>query len=303
MAPQKILQGNFLTDMAEYKVIGKPNIPARAAESHKGTFGTALLFCGSVGFSGAAVLAAKGCLRSGVGIAKLAVPDKIYPICAANTPETVFLPLKSDRKGKFGRISKKLLQGEILKADSILIGCGIGVSKNNLKLIELLIENARCPLIIDADGINLLASNINILKRAKTPIILTPHPAEMSRLSNISVSEIQQNREETAKNFATEHKVYLVLKGHKTVVATPDGDVFVNKTGNAGMATGGSGDVLSGICAALLCKSGNVTQSVKSAVYIHGAAGDLAAEKLCQTSMLPSDIIEELPCMFKTLEG
>ena len=289
--------------MVEYKVIEKPNILKRDAEAHKGTFGVSLLFCGSEGFAGAAVLAAKGCLRSGVGIAKLAVPDKIYPICAANTPEAVFLPLKSDRKGKFGRINKKHLTREILKADSILIGCGIGVSENNQKLMEFLIDNACCPLIIDADGINLLALNINILKRAKTPIILTPHPAEMSRLCGNSVSEIQQNREAVAKNFATKHKVYLVLKGHKTVVATPDGDVFINPTGNAGMATGGSGDVLSGICAAMTIKSQDIAQSVKAAVYIHGAAGDLAAEKLSQTAMLPSDIIEELPCVFKTLEG
>ncbi len=289
--------------MVEYKVIEKPNILKRDAEAHKGTFGVSLLFCGSVGFAGAAVLAAKGCLRSGVGIAKLAVPDKIYQICAANTPEAVFLPLKSDRKGKFGRINKKLLQSEILKADSILIGCGIGVSRNNQKLIEFLIDNARCPLIIDADGINLLAFNINILKRAKTPIILTPHPAEMSRLCGSSVSEIQQNREAVAKDFAIKHRVHLVLKGHKTVVATPDGDVFINPTGNPGMATGGSGDVLSGICAAMTGKSQDIAQSVKAAVYIHGAAGDLAAEKLSQTAMLPSDIIEELPCVFKTLEG
>ncbi len=303
MEPLKIYRENFLTDMTGYKEIIKPNIPPRAAESHKGTFGTALLFCGSYGFAGAAVLAAKGCLRSGVGLVKSVVPNKIYDICAASVPEAVFLPLKSDIKGKFGKINKKMLYGHIVKANSILVGCGMGVSGNNLKIVEYLIDNAKSPLIIDADGINLVSRNIDILKRAKTPIILTPHPAEMSRLTGISVEKIQKDREKIAKEFAVKYGVYLVLKGNRTVVAAPNGEVFINPTGNAGMATGGSGDVLSGIMASLLCQSTNILSAVAAAVYIHGAAGDLAAEKFSQIALLPSDIIEELPCVFKTLEG
>ncbi len=289
--------------MSEYKEIKKPNIPVRATDSHKGTFGTALLFCGSYGFAGAAVLAAKGCLRSGVGLVKLAVPNKIYDICAAAVPEAVFLPLKSDKAGRFGKINKRQLSLHIQKANSILVGCGIGVSENNFKIVEYLIENAKCPLIIDADGINLLSYNIDILKRAKTPIILTPHPAEMSRLTGKSVENIQNNREVTAKEFAVKYGVYFVLKGNKTVVAAPSGEIFINPTGNAGMATGGSGDVLSGITASLLCQNTDILSAVTSAVYIHGKAGDSAAEKMSETSLLPSDIIEELPCVFKTLEG
>ena len=177
------------------------------------------------------------------------------------------------------------------------------MKKPALKKLKLIINYAVSPIVIDADGINLLSCNIDILKRAKTPIILTPHPAEMSRICGKSVSEINANRVIVAADFAKKHGVYLVLKGNETVIAAPDGRVNINPTGNAGMATGGSGDVLSGIIAGLLAYNTDVFDAVTKAVYIHGLAGDISAEKLSQTSVLPSDIIKELPCVFKTLEG
>lgn len=287
----KIYKGNFLTKMSIYFEIEKPSIPSREKDSHKGTFGTALHICGSVGFAGAAVLAGRACLKSGVGLLKVLVPKGIYNICAKSLPEAVFI------------VSKRGIKEQIKNADSVLIGPGMSVSKRTKTLLKKVLENATSPIIIDADGINVLSRGIDMLKRAKTPIILTPHPKEMSRLTGLEVNEIQKNRETVAKDFAQKYGVYLVLKGSGTVVATPTGDAFINPTGNPGMATGGSGDVLSGIISALVCYFDNITDAIKSAVYIHGMAGDVAANRLSQTALLPSDIIEELPCVFKTLEG
>lgn len=284
----------FLTDM-KFNVTKAPKISNRDKNSHKGTFGTALLVCGSYGMAGAAVLAAKAALRSGIGKLKMAVHKSVYGICAVSVPEAVFLP--------YGLGFKKAVLNDIQTADSILLGCGCGLSKSTLEKLKLTIKNANCPIVIDADGINLLSQNIDILKQAKTPIILTPHPMEMSRLCGKSVREINANRLSIAADFAKNHGVYLVLKGNETVVAAPDGRVNINPTGNAGMATGGSGDVLSGIMAALLAYNADVFFAITSAVYIHGLAGDSAAEKLSETALLPSDIIKELPCVFKTLEG
>ena len=281
--------------MYDYKITEKPLISPRDKASHKGTFGTALLVCGSYGMAGAAVLAAGAALKSGIGKLKLAVHKSIYGICAVALPEAVFIP--------FGRSFKKAVLKHLDDAKSILFGCGVGANTRALKRLKLIIKKAKCPIVIDADGINLLSRNIDILKQAKTPIILTPHPKEMSRLCGKGVDEINGSRIRSAADFAAKHGVYIVLKGNETVIAAPDGRISINPTGNAGMATGGSGDVLGGIMAALLAYNSDIFSTVCAAVYIHGAAGDSAAAKLSQTAMLPSDIIKELPCVFKTLEG
>lgn len=273
----------------------KPVIQRRDKNAHKGTFGTSLIIAGSYGMAGAAVLAAKAALRCGVGKAKLAVNKSIYDICATAISEAVFIP--------YGICFKKAVVKHIKTANSILFGCGCSTKKSTLKKLKLIIKNADCPIVVDADGINVLSQNIDILKQAKTPIILTPHPLEMARLSGKSVQEIGKDRIQTATEFANKYGVYVVLKGNGTVIAAPNKAPIVNPTGNAGMATGGSGDVLAGIMAGLLAQDSDVLKAVSAAVYIHGMAGDVAAEKLSEISMLPSDIIEELPCVFKTLEG
>lgn len=272
-----------------------PKIAKRDKNAHKGSFGSSLLVCGSFGMAGAAILSFRAALKSGVGKLIAAVEKNIYGICTVAVPEAVFIPL--------GICFKKPLLKQIKGADSILFGCGVGTKKRSLKKLNLIVKNANCPVVIDADGINLLAQSIDILKQAKTPIILTPHPLEMSRLCGKRVREINNDRLKTATDFAKEYGVYLVLKGSGTIVAAPNGKTYVNPTGNAGMATGGSGDVLSGIMAALLAYNTDIFTAVKTAVYVHGAAGDSAAERLSETSLTPSDIIEELPCVFKTLEG
>ncbi len=276
--------------------IKRPVIEKRQPDTHKGTYGTALLVCGSLGMAGAAVLSLKGALRSGVGLAKCVVDEAIYPIVAGSVPEAVFAVIREEN-------TEELLSAQIGMADCILFGCGVGQGNTVRKMLEFIIKNAECPVIIDADGINVLKGDINILRQAKTPLILTPHPKEMSRLTAKAVEEIQANRQKTATEFSLQNNVYTVLKGNNTVVATPSGECFINPTGNAGMATGGSGDVLAGIMAARICQNTNVAVAVNEAVYIHGLAGDIAAERKTQTAMLPSDIIEELPCVYKILEG
>ena len=284
------------------KIIEQPMLPPRNKNSHKGTFGTAVLICGSYGMAGAAVLAGKAALRSGVGIAKIILPDKIYDIVARQIPEAVFVPLKTSSDGTLCCEDIPKICEHIKNADSVLFGCGIGMSRDNAEILNNLINEVRCPFIIDADGINLLSQNIDIIKQAAAPIVLTPHPGEMSRLTGKSIGEIEANRIKTARDFADKYGAVTVLKGAETVVATRS-NTYLNTIGNAGMATGGSGDTLSGILAAFLAREGDMDFAVTSAVWVHSAAGDKAAERLSLTSMLPSDIIDELPCLFKKLEG
>lgn len=283
------------------KEIEKPKI-VRQENSHKGTFGTALLICGSYGMAGAAVLSTKACLKSGIGIAKLCLPKSIYEIAAKQINEAVFVPVGAGFFKKFPPFCKGKIKPHLSGASSVLIGCGMGISRENKRLMAFVLQNAECPVIIDADGLNMLSKNTDLLLNKNSAVVLTPHPKEMSRLTGKSVAEIEANREESAVDFAKKYGVYLVLKGHETIVAAPNGDTFINKTGNSGMATGGSGDTLSGILAARLAQEKDVLAAVTQSVYIHGLAGDIAAQKFSKSSMLPGDMIECLPDAFKMLE-
>lgn len=275
-----------------YKTIEKPDFPPRMKNSHKGTFGTAVLFCGSYGMAGAAILSLKSCLRSGVGIAKCVIPKRIYPIITSAVPEAVCIIARQTKKGTFKANTDIVTPLE--KARACLIGCGIGNNKNTVALVKKLLLYAKIPLVIDADGINALVPNIDILKKTNATVILTPHPAEMARLVNLSVSEVEKNRIKTATDFSTKYKCHVVLKGSNTIVATPNGEIFFNICGNSGMATGGSGDVLAGIIVSYLAQGFDVTAAINGAVYVHSSTADKVAEKRGETSLLPSDIIEAL---------
>lgn len=277
----------------EYLTTEAPLYAKRAINSHKGTFGTALLVCGSYGMCGAEILAARGALRSGAGIVKAVVCDKNYAPFCSSVPEAVTLPFETDEFG--APIISPEKQSELLKnCNSVLIGCGIGSSENMKKTVFSMLSAVQVPIVIDADGINAVASDISIIKKIKAPMILTPHPGEMARLCNVSVKEIERDRIGVAKKFALENNCILVLKGANTIIASPDGQVFFNTSGNAGMATGGSGDVLAGIIAGLLAQGENPLKAACDAVWLHGNAADRAAKKRGERSMLPSDIIDEL---------
>ena len=265
----------------------------RPKNAHKGTFGTALTFCGSYGMCGASVLSAKSALRSGVGILKAAVCDKNYSAFTSCVPEAVVSLFKTDSDG-FADITEERAVSLLNSADAVLFGCGTGRSDKAVKALKAIIKNSEIPMVLDADGINILSQDINIIRERKAPLIISPHPKEMSRLTGLSVLEIENNRIKAAADFAEKYKVTVILKGANTVVACSDGEIFINTTGNSGMASGGSGDVLSGIIVSLLAQGYSEKDAAVTAVYIHGLAGDFAAKRFTKRSMIASDIIEEL---------
>ena len=275
-----------------YGIIKKPVFPKRRHNSHKGSYGTALIVCGSYGMAGAAILAARAALRSGVGIAKCVLCEGIYAPFTAAVPEAVCIPKKQSADGTLSCDNDISIYIETCSA--LLFGCGIGISDNTMKILEKIIEKSDIPTVIDADGINLLSGNIELLKKSKAPIILTPHPGEMARLCDCSIKEIESHRIEKAKALAEEYNCTIVLKGANTVVASPDGEISLNINGNPGMATGGSGDVLAGIIVSLLAQGLTPVEAAEAAVFLHAEAGDNAAERKGQRATLPSDIIEEL---------
>ena len=271
----------------------RPIFKKRRRNSHKGTFGTGLMLCGSYGMAGAAVLAARAALRSGMGILKAVLCDSIYYPFTVSLPEAVCVPTVPNESGTLCPDNINL--PELLKGCSAaLIGCGIGNNGDTARLVKKLVEISEIPLVIDADGINSITDSIDIIKNSKAPVILTPHPGEMARLCRISVREVEENRVETAREFALKYGCVLVLKGADTIIAEPDGKIYFNMTGNPGMSTGGSGDALAGITLSLLAQGLSAGDAARAAVYLHGEAGDKAAAKRGERAMLPSDLIEEL---------
>ena len=297
--PSRLMRHSPFIMMTTDTYISANPLPQKEKSAHKGTNGTLLALCGSYGMSGAAVMSGMAALRTGIGLLKMAVPKSIYTIAAEKLPEAVFIPLEQDKDGivdidEYGKLDEAL-RGN---ATAALIGCGLGVNNNIKSLVALLISGSDKPLVIDADGINLISSNINILKRASAPIIITPHPGEMARLIGSDVNTVQNDRYNIARNFAGEYGVTVVLKGANTLIALPDGRVYVNMTGNSGMAKGGSSDVLAGMAASFMAQGLSAEAAAINAVYYHGLAGDKCAEKYSRRSMLPSDIISELKYIF-----
>lgn len=276
-----------------FETIEKPSFPKRKRNSHKGSYGTALIIAGSYGMAGAAMLSSKAALRSGLGIAKCVLCESIYPAFTAYLPEAVCIPTKQTKNGT---LNNRFLDIKKLcyNADAILFGCGVRTDNSTKKILKNIIKQSKIPTVIDADGINCLSQNIELLKESKAPIILTPHPAEMARLCNTTVNYVEHNRLTIAQNFAKNNNCTVILKGANTVTAFADGKIFVNTCGNSGMATGGSGDVLAGIIVSLLAQGFDIQFAVNAAVYLHSHAGDKAALKRGMHAILPSDIIEEL---------
>ncbi len=282
------------------KNIVKRAVPNRPDNANKGTMGTLLSICGSFGMAGAAILAGKSALRCGVGLEKLAIPKSIYPIAAGSILESVFLPLSETSDGKISRTNIPRLLLEAKKTTAVLLGCGLSVCDDTKALVKSFVENCTAPMVLDADALNCIAENPEILKKRKSDIIITPHPGEMGRLCGITAKEVNADRVNVALRFAEKYGVITVLKGSGTIIASPNGQALLNTTGNSGMATGGSGDVLAGMTAGLLAQGKSAFDCAAAAVYLHGLAGDFAAEKLGKISMLPSDIIDCIAQAFKS---
>jgi NAD(P)H-hydrate epimerase len=268
-------------------------VEPRAADSHKGEFGRVTIVAGSRGKTGAAHLSALGALRSGAGLVTVATPASCLPIVASMAPEYMTEALPEARDGTLapGGLDRVI----DLRQDVIVCGPGIGRSPGVGEFVRGLLDRATTPLVLDADALTLLADDPARLSGAEErDVIITPHPGEMARLAGASVEEVQANRIEVASDFATTHRVYVVLKGHRTVIATPEGHVFINPTGNAGMATGGTGDVLTGMIAAWLAQLLDAEAACRLAVFVHGAAGDLAAASEGEVAMTATDLLSRV---------
>lgn len=268
-------------------------LPDRKADTHKGDYGRVLMLCGSRGYTGAAALAAMGALRCGAGLVYLAVPESIYTIEAVKLTEPIVIPLP-DENGMFSRDTPDQLSKLLPKMDTVLIGPGIGCSEGTYKTVKYVLEAFCGPVILDADGINVLQGHIDILRGRTNPTILTPHTGEFLRVGG----QITADRISGAKRFAEDTGTIVLLKGNATVI-TDSCDVYVNPTGNPGMAVGGSGDVLSGMIAALLGQGISPILAAACGAWLHGAAGDICAQQIGQYGMLPSDMLQVLPRLLK----
>lgn len=275
----------------------------RDTDSHKGTLGTVLVIGGSYEMPNAVYFASQGAVNSGAGLVKVAFPSVAYSAIAPKTYEQILIPLESNKKGRISQNAVKRLETELKKCSCVLLGCGMGNDEDTKAVTEFVIKNSEVPVILDADGINCLKNNIDIIDSAKADVILTPHPKEMSRIAGVTVEEIQENRGAVVKSFTKAHKSVLVLKGASTLVgSTKYDDIYVNSTGNPGMATGGSGDVLGGIIASFIAQGTDAFTSAVAGVNIHGMAGDKVTEKYSMMGNTPSLMLAELPAILKKLE-
>lgn len=261
----------------------------RKQDTHKGDYGRVLIISGAEGFTGAPALASKAALRAGAGLIYTGVPRSVYPIVAAKLDEPMVFPL-ADAEGRLAEEALPAILEKLEQADACLLGPGLGRSEALDRLIPEVIRQCRCPLVLDADGINAVAGHIDVLRGAACPIVLTPHEGEFRRLTKAA----EPDRVTGAKGLAQETGCIVLRKGHETVI-TDGCKTYVNRTGNAGMATGGSGDVLAGIIAALLGQKLPPLEAAATAAWLHGTAGDLAARELGQYAMAPGDLLDKLP--------
>jgi len=279
-----------------------PTLPPRAPDSHKGDFGRVLLVTGSRGMSGAAVLCGTAALRGGAGLVRLAVPADILPIVAAGNPCYMTAPLPQDESGRLaGGAEAELL--ELARAQDVLaVGPGLGRSDALTALLAALLSQTTTPVVLDADGLNAFDERPERLRRGGAPLVITPHPGEFGRLIGQDIKAVQAARVDLAARFAAEHGAVVVLKGYGTVV-TDGRRVYRNQTGNPGMATGGSGDVLTGLVAALLGQGLEAFAAAQLGVYLHGLAGDLARDARGEVGLIAADLLDRLPEAFRRHAG
>ncbi|MCL2698587.1 MAG: NAD(P)H-hydrate dehydratase, partial [Oscillospiraceae bacterium] len=283
------------------------NIPTRKKSSHKGDYGKLLNVAGSEQYIGAALLSTKAALKTGAGIVTLASVREVCRAIACAVPEAIYLPLYADADGFADSEAAETLKERLTGFSAVALGCGLGITTNVWNVIEAVLKNCSCPIILDADGIYLLSLNINVLEENdrsfpfQSKVVITPHPMEFSRLTGMSVAEIQSDRIRHAREFAEKWNVVVVLKGVNTVIAAPGGKVFINITGNPGLAKGGSGDVLTGMIASFTAQGVRPLEAALLGVYLHGLTADYLAESVALAGIMPGDIAELLPVMMKSL--
>lgn len=273
----------------------------RKKHSHKGDFGHVFILAGSRGLTGAAALCANGCLCAGAGLATLGIPSSLNLAMEAKLTEVMTLALDETKEATLSLKAKKKILNKLEDCDVAVLGPGLSRNPETQRLIRELIVGIGKNMVLDADGLNALATDVSILKKVKKRCIVTPHPGEMARLIGKNVNEVQKNRLTIAKKFSNQYNAVVVLKGSGTVVADR-GVHYINKTGNPGMATAGSGDVLTGVIAGFLAQGLKPFEAAKLAVYVHGLAGDLAAKDKGEIGLIASDILEQIPYAIKQIQ-
>ncbi|WP_419508883.1 NAD(P)H-hydrate dehydratase [Candidatus Allofournierella excrementavium] len=277
-------------------------LPRRRQDSHKGSYGKVMCLAGSARFRGAAALAAEGALRAGAGLVTLASVEPVIAAVAARCPECVFLPCRQSAGGGVSAQSGKAVLEKVRGMEVLLFGPGLGDTDDTAALLEQLGPSAGCALVLDADGLNAAAKMDALPRSPGLPLILTPHPGEMARLCGLTTAEVNAGREGIAAGYARAEDCVVVLKGHRTIVAGPDGEVFVNPTGNPGLSRGGSGDILAGMIAGLAAQGLSPLDAAVCGVWLHGAAADQCAKRLGQYGMLPHDLFADLGALFAAAE-
>jgi len=270
-------------------------IPWRAPNLHKGAFGRILIIAGSTGMTGAAAMAATSALRAGAGLVYLAIPEHLNPILEAKCTEAITIPVPQTENGSISLKAYTKIMDEIKKVDVVAIGPGMSQHPETQKLVRKVVENANAPLLVDADGINALVGYTKVLKKRKKPTVITPHPGEMARLIESNARDIERNKVEVSRRYASRWEVILVLKGAPTVSSEQDGSFWLNPHVNSGLATAGSGDVLTGLIIGFLGQKTTPLAAAVSGVYIHSLAGEILKEKMGEHSIIAGDLIDAIP--------
>ena len=279
-------------------------IPQRKPDSNKGDYGRVLIVTGSTGMTGSGCLASMAALRTGAGLVYTGVPQSLAPVYSSHMTEPIVIPLEDSGTGRLSASCTEHILGLMDKMDVVAIGPGLTAGDDIRKIVGAVIENCRVPLVMDADALNAISADPSVLKKLKAEAVLTPHPGEMARLTGTNTKQVQSDRIGTATAFAQQYGVTVVLKGNRTVVAYPDGRVLINTTGNAGMATAGTGDVLTGMIAGIAAQGVPAGDAAAAGVYLHGLAGDAAADCKGMHGMVAGDIVDILPVAIReALEG
>ena len=289
-------------------LLGKNDIrsmlPHRRLDAHKGSHGHLLVVAGSLGKSGAGILASQAALRAGAGLVTWALPTCLAPAVASRLTEVMTLPVAESATGGFAAAAVSALCQFLPRASALVLGPGLGTQPETVACVHTLLRQVRVPVVIDADGLNCLVNRLDVLQHCAGPVIVTPHPGEMARLLGTDTATVQEQRLDIARDFAQRYNVYVVLKGAYTVIYAPDGRRWLNPTGNPAMATAGTGDVLAGVIGALLCQGLEPLHAAQCGVYVHGLAGDHVRDRLGYHGLIASDVLEELPYAIQdTIKG
>ncbi len=291
---------NHITKLTPKMIVD--SLPIRKFDAHKGDFGKLLNISGSGSMGGAAMMSTLGAMRIGAGIVRLATTQRVATMIAPHLMEAMTCPLEDEADGSISMNAIDEIERLLELSTTCLIGCGISVTDNTKQIVEFVLKNTKCNLVIDADALNCIVGNVDLLKSAINIPIITPHIGEMARLVGMSIQDVIDNSVNIARVFAKEYNVVVVLKSHKTLIATPTGEMFENTTGNAGLSKGGSGDVLAGMIAGLLAQGLFPRDAAICGVYLHGAVADNLAKKMSLYSMLARDITDEIPYTLKQLD-